>query len=219
MCVCVYACNYWRFYFKGKKKGIFLFFPVLFENLIVSRICHDRNNTVDKLEKRRNRGREIWNQDPLSRSCHEVITLVTLVQPFSPKARATKQRRIFAIDANRRFNDISIHILISVSFNGSRTETRIKKRSKKLARIFSSFYPRANFFLRSFPLDEPRFRILSHLNTMTFSFAQQWRLMKSTTMMLIIIWVLTLPETIFAILEEVATKAERTNCYWNCNST
>lgn len=48
------------FALKGKKKkGIFLFFPVLLENLIVSRICHDRNNTVDKLEKRRNEGREI----------------------------------------------------------------------------------------------------------------------------------------------------------------
>lgn len=218
MCVCVYACNYWKFYFKGKKKEIFLFFPVLLENLIVSRICHDRNNTVDKLEKRRNGGREIWNQDRLSRSCHEVITLVTLVQP-SLRKRARRKRDEYL--RSMRIGDPTIYpsILISVSFNGSRTETRIKKRSKKLARIFSSFYPRANFFLRSFPLDEPRFRILSHLNTMTFSFAQQWRLMKSTTMMLIIIWVLTLPETIFAILEEVATKAERTNCYWNCNST
>lgn len=219
MCVCVYACNYWKFCFKGKKKkGIFLFFPVLLENLIVWRICHDRNNTVDKLEKRRNEGREIWNQDPLSRSCHEVITLVTLVQP-SLRKRARRKRDEYL--RSMRIGDPTIYpsILNSVSFNGSRTETRIKKRSKKLARIFSSFYPRANFFLRSFPLDEPRFRILSHLNTMTFSFAQQWRLMKSTTMMLIIIWVLTLPETIFAILEEVATKAERTNCYWNCNST
>lgn len=61
-----------------------------------------------------------------------------------------------------RIGDPTIYpsILISVSFNGSRTETRIKKKkSKKLARIFSSFYPRANFFSSFFP---PRRAKISH---------------------------------------------------------
>lgn len=195
-----------------KEKAIFLFlFRGLLENLIIRGICHDRsNNGWQTRKKRRNGGRETRNQDFLSRSCHEVITLVTLVQLFSPEARAMAEKRIFAIDANRR----SIYLVERLAYENTIVQNVdtfldlcIKKPSNSI--FFSSFLP---------PTCQD-FVFLSHLNTMTFSFAQQWRLMKSTTMMLIIIWVLTLPETIFAILEEVATKVERTNCYWNCNST
>lgn len=112
---------------KKKRKRIFFFsfhdFPRDFLQKKFATIEIMPRLTRNTKKEGRNGGRETRNRDLFPRSCHQIVTLVTLVQPFSPAHDGRENEYLRSM----RIGDASPPpICSSVSFNGSRTITGLR---------------------------------------------------------------------------------------------